>query len=270
MKRIFPLALLLCSHCFSFQERPWFGNAFEFYFRPQYSYSFFKDVDQSVAPLPSTFSQHLFNFNLELTTFENWNWQVEIDFADTSSVSLGYRSFAFQMTRLWLSDVCGDLVSLATGVSYRDASCRLRRALSTPFHARANFEVYTSIGKEWSYHHDWTLCTYGVFAVGQGSKGSPWLLGDLAIWWNFFDRHQLRLYSKSYFGLGNQILVPIADFQGWANLAHQSIDLGGSYRYQLNCWGSFRLDYRHRVYAKSYPEHVHFFMLTYDLPFCPF
>lgn len=270
MRKLVALALSLPNLCFALQERPWFGDVLEFYFRPQYAYCFFKDVDRSTNPLSSTFFEHLLNFNLEMSVPETWDWQMELDFADTTPVSWGYRSFALQVRKLWLDDVCGDPVSLTTGFSYRDSSSRLRRALTTPFHARANFEFHTAVGKEWNHGCYWTFRTYGTFAVGQGTKGSPWLRGDLVLWWNFCDTHQLRLYGKSYWGLGNRTAVPIPDFRGWADTRHKSIDLGGSYRYQFECWGSLRFDYMHRVYARSYPERVNFFILTYDLPFCVF
>lgn len=270
MKRLVALALCLPSLCFALYERPWFGDIGELYFRPQYAYSFFDEVDNSTSSLPSTLFQHLLCANLETTIPPTWNWQIELEFADTTPVSWGYRSAALQVTKLWLDDVCGDPVSLTTGLSYRDSSSRLRRALPTPYHARANFEFHTSIGKEWSRGCYWTFRTYGTFAVGQGTKGSPWLRGDYYLWFNRCNTCQFRLYAKSYWGLGSKTAVPVPGFDGWADIGHQSIDLGVSFRYQFQCYGALRFDYMYRVYARSYPAQVNCFVLTYDLPFCPF
>lgn len=269
MKKWLALAMLP-SLCFALEERPWFGQMLEFYFRPQYSYSFFDEVDHASVPLTSTHHQHLLNFNLETSVPDTWDYQIELNFADATPISWYYRSFAIQVTKLWLDDVCGDPVSLTTGLSYRDSSSRLRRSLFTPFHARANFELHTSVGKEWSQRCDWIFRTYATFAIGQGTKGSPWLRGDLFLWYNLCDTHRFRLYAKSYFGLGSQTLVPTDNFQGWGEIRHQSIDLGVSYEYAFTCWGSLRFDYLHTVYAKSYLEHVNAFWFTYELPFCVF
>lgn len=270
MRALCLAALLTHSVCFALQERPWFGQMFEFHLRPQYAYTFFDKVDRSTAPLSGTFFQHLLALGCEVTVPPTWNYQVEVDFADTTPISWGYRSAAIQVTKLWFDDVCGDLLSLTTGISYRDSSARLRRALTTPFHARGNFELHAAAGKEWSERCDWIFRTYGTVAIGQGTRGAAWFRGDLFFWWNFCDVHQLRFYAKSYFGLGKQDTVPLPDFRGWSRIGHQSIDLGGSYRYQFDCFGSLRLDYLYRVYARSYPERVHCLLLTYNFPFCPF
>ncbi|NGX38053.1 MAG: hypothetical protein K1000chlam2_01222 [Chlamydiae bacterium] len=270
MKKTLFALLLIPQFCFAVQEKPWYGDFCEFHFRPQYNYNFFNDVDNGIPQLNSTFHTHVLAGTLEVTIPECWNWELELEFADTSSVSWGYRSFALQVRRLWLDDICGDPVSLSTGFVYRDASSRMRDALSTPYHARANFEVHTAVGKEWSHRCYWVFRTFGVVAIGQGTEGFPWLRGDLYFLFNYQDCHQFRLYGQSYFGLGNRDTVRIDDFDGWAKIAHHSIDLGASYRYQFGCYGNLRFDYLYRVYAHSYPEHVNFFIFTYDFPFSLF
>ncbi len=269
MKKGF-LLLFLPSVCLALEEDPWFGNCFEFHFRPLYEYNFFDRVDNSAPKQKETFNTHFLDFGLGVTAPETWDWELEVEFADTTPISFGYRSFAFQVRKLWWDDVCGDPVSLTTGLVYRDASSRMRDALSTPYHARANFEFHTAIGKEWCDGCDWTFRIYTFAAVGQGTEGSPWLRGDLYFWANLHDCHQFRVFGMSYWGLGSQETVPIDDFKGWAKIGHQSIDVGASYRYRLGVYGWFRFDYMHRIFARSYPEHVNFFIISLDIPFSVF
>jgi hypothetical protein len=252
------------------EEDPWFGDCFEFHLRPRYEYNFFDKVDNAVPPQRGTFQTHVAALSLDTVVPETWSYELELEFAATTPISFGYRSFAAQVRKLWLDDVCGDPISWTTGLVYRDASTRMRRALSTPYHARANFELNTAFGKEWSRSCYWDFRTYGLFAVGQGTEGSPWLRGDLYLWYNHCDQHQLRLFGRSYWGLGNRTIVPIDDFKNWSHIRHQSIDLGLSYRYHFGVWGWFRFDYLFRPYAKSYPEYVHFFVFSLDIPFCVF
>ncbi len=260
------LILLLPASLFALEEEPWFGDFCQFHARPLYEYNIFDRVDHAEPQLKNAFQTHLVDLELDITLPETWNFGAEIEFADTSKTS-GYRSFALQVRKLWLDDVCGDPVSLTTGFVYRDSSKKLRKALSTPYHAQANFELHTAIGKEWSCGCYWTFRTYGLVAIGQGSEGYPWARGDLSIWWNYYDRQQVRLFSESYWGFGNRNVVPVDDFQGWSKIGHQSVDLGLSFRQSIGCYGWLRLSYQFRVYAKSYPEYVHTGIFSIDFPF---
>lgn len=264
------LTLSTCQDCFALQEAPWYGNVFEFNLLANYEYNFFKKVNHGTPQRRSVYNSNIFGAQIDLTAPDTWNWEVEIEFAGTSNVSTGYRSFAIQARKLWLDDVACDPVSLSTGLVYRDASAHLRKALSTPYHARANFEFHTAVGKEWSRCCDWILRTYAVGAIGQGTKGSPWLRGDLWVWWNHEECHQIYLMGRSYFGLGKRSEVRLKHFRGWSHIGHQSIDVGIGYRRFFGIYGSLRFDYLHRVYARSYPEKVNFFLFTYEFPFSCF
>ena len=252
------------------EEKPWFNELLEFHFLPQYSYNFFDQIDRSQPKFKKTFQTHVLNLGLDVTVPDTWNWEVELEFADTTRVDWGYRSTALQVRKLWLDDVAGDPISLCSGFVYRDSSSRMRRAFSTPYHARANFEFNTALGKEWSQGPCWIFRTFALAAIGQGTKGSPWFRGDLFFLWNLQDCHAFRLYMQSYIGIGSKETVKTKHFNGWANIAHRSIDLGASYAYRFGVYGSLRFDYLYRVFARSYPEKVNFFYFTYDFPFSVF
>lgn len=252
------------------EDKPWFGRFLEFDFSAQYNYSFFKKVDHALKQLKNTSNDHVLASGLQLCAPETWHWEAELEFANTPRSSWGYRSFALQIRKLWLDDVSYDPVSVSTGFVFRDVSTRMLHDISTPYHARENFEFHTAIGKEWSRGCYWYFRTFALVAIGQASRGLPWFRADLTFWGNYKKCHQWRLYGKSYFGLGRKKIVNISDFNGWANFRHKSIDLGMRYRYLMGIYGSLSFDYIHRIYARSFPEHVNFFIFTYKLPFCLF
>lgn len=266
MKKALLLFLTPISCC-ALQEQPWLDQLLEFHFVPSYNYSIFSEVDRGVPPLDGNFSTHVLAGNLFVTAPETWQFQTELEVADTTSVSWGYRSFALEVRKQWFDDICGDFLSVTTGLTYRDASTRMRKALSTPYHARANFELNCSIGKEWSLGPYWVFRTFGFIGIGQGTEGYPWLIGNLYLWWNVCNQHQFRLYSQTYWGLGDRKTVPTIAFPGWSKINHQSIDLGIGYRYHAGMYGFLRLDYLLSIYAKSYPEWVNSFMISWDFPF---
>jgi hypothetical protein len=270
MKKGALFLFLLPTLCFSLEEKPWFGEVLELHFIPQYNYNFFDKIDRAKPQLKSPFHTHVLNLGFDVTVPETWNWEMELEFADTTRIDWHYRSFAFQVRKLWLDDVAGDCMSLSSGFVYRDASNRMRKAFSTPYHARANFELHTAFGKEWCSSHHWIFRTFGFAAIGQGSAGAPWLRGDLFLMGRLCNCHELRAYAQSYFGLGSKETVRTRHFHGWANLAHKSVDLGVSYGYYFERYGNFRLDYLYRLFARSYPEGIHSFTFTYDFPFSVF
>lgn len=269
MKKLLFL-FLFPKFCFALQEKPWFGDFLELHFRPLYDYNFFNKVSHAVPSQKETFHTHVLSLGLDTTALETWNFGAELECADTTSAPFGYRSLALQVRKLWLDDVGGDPVSLSTGFVYRNASKKMRKALSTPYHANGNFEVHTAIGKEWSEGLYWKFRTYGTLAIGQGTEGAPWLRGDLFLGGNVKDHHQFWLFANSYWGLGKKKTVFIDKFNGWSRIGHQSIDVGGNYRYRLGVYGWLSVEYVHRVYARSYPEHVNFFILSLDFPFAIF
>lgn len=269
-KGVLLLASALPQLAFALGQEPWYGEYLEIHFVPSYEYNFFNRINQASPQLKKNYNTHIARALFDVTVPAELNWQVELEYGATSSVSFGYRSVACQLRRLWLDDVCGDPISLSTGISYRDASSRMRKAFSTPYHGRCNFEAHLSLGKEWSRGPHWFFRASGIFAVGQATIGKPWLRGDLLFLGNCSDRHYFTLYEYSYFGLGQQTEVDTKNFTGWGHIAHRSIDLGASYVYAFDLWGNLRFDYRYRVFAKSYPEGVNTFLVTYTLPFSLF
>lgn len=267
----FSIALLLTSLSTlgALEQRPWFGNPFEWIFKADYTYYRFSDVDNSICPLSSPSDNHLVRLDM-LFSPPSWNTTAEAELIESPFQPFSWRSFALQAEKQWLDDIAGDPFSFATGANIRAVSTKSLRDVGCPYHANGNLELTASLGKEWSQGVFWTNRIYGVGAVGFGNRGSPWFRGLVSYGYNREDRHRLRLWAETYLGTGSQKEIDIDNFDGYGKIAHRSIDVGIGYAYFLRIWGSFHFEYARTVFARSFPERTNFFTFRYELPFSPF
>lgn len=265
----YKIALLLSLPItgFAFDQAPWFGLPLEFYWETAYTYSEYSKVQNAVEPLRHTSHDHLFNFGLGASLSAVWDGGIELEIADTPRETWGTRSFGAEIRHLWLDDVMGDPVTLTTGAIFRYVPRRSLRDISTPYHAQSNFELNGAVGREWASGEFWHFRTFGYVATGIANRGSPWLDVHLAAGFNQEDRFQYEIFSRGYFGFGDQREVNIEHFNGYAKIHHQSVDVGVNFRYLTEVWGSFTFEYTRRVFARSFPENVNFFTIRYVLPF---
>ncbi len=262
--------LLLTAPLFSLEEKPWFGNLYEFEARAAYTYSSFDKVDHGKPPLKKTWRDNLLTLSLGTTLPENWSWEIEMQGDATTRRSFNYSSTATQGRYLWLDDIAGDPISLTTGATLRQVNGQSLHQLSTPYHARFCTEFHAAIGRELSSGPNWTSRFFAFGAFGLGNRGASWWRTDLFYLGNYCDQVQWSLFLLGYFGNGHKKCVNTKHFHTWGEIAHRSIDLGGGIRFLFRPWGSLSFDYVRRVYARSYPESVNFFVLSYEIPFCPF
>lgn len=262
--------LLVVSSLYSLEEKPWFCDLLEFQGLISYEYSFYSKVDNAVHPLKHTSHDNLITLGLSTRMPEDWQWQAELELAQTPRFSFGCRSFALEARYSLFDDVMGDALSLVVGGTFRHVTPRAMKDISTPYHGPFAGEVNLALGKEWCCGPSWTHRLFALGAFGDATRGKPWLRGDLFYMGNFCDRHQWRIFGLTYFGTGHHDRVNINHFHGWGQIDHRSIDLGIGYRYLFDYYGSLFFDYKRRVYAHSYPEQVNFFIISYEIPFSCF
>lgn len=266
------------SYCFLFlpicagaiQIEPWLGEVYQFQLLGTYSYSHYPNVQNASVPLKKPSNDQLFAGSLEWVYGENGDGEIELEVVNTPRQSWGYRSSALQLRYLWLNDVCCDPISLMTGLIVRNVNSTSLRDVSSPYHANMNFEINTAFGREWCSKNDWLLRLFGFFGVGMGNRGSPWIRAQAAFQGYCSGRHQGQLFALGYFGFGEKSRVNTEHFFGWAKFHHQSIDLGGSYRYLFDYYGSLSLDLTYRLFARSFPKELFALYVTYTLPFSCF
>lgn len=264
------LLLLLPISLFGLEIQPWFCDMWEFSFTPSYTYGRFHSVQNGDPQLKKPFNEHLLTFDLEVSPSPHWDMDADVEFADTTAVSMALRSGAFQIRYLWLDDVACDPVSLTTGISARGVASRSLKDISCPYHFHTNFEVNTSIGKEWDHGFDWHMRLYGFGAIGVANRGYPWVTAFAMFEGNIHCTHRLGIFAEAYVGFGNQAHVHTNHFNGYADIRHRNIDTGVKYTYVFEIWGHLSFAYTRRVYARSFPENVNFFTVSYMLPFSLF
>ncbi len=260
---LFPIALL------GLERMPWYCNVYEFTFTPTYTYSRYPSVNHGVPHHQSPSHDHLLSFDLAFPPTPEWEFDAEIEFADTPRQSMGLRSIAAQARYLWLNDVIGDPVSLTTGAAIRGVSKHSVRDVSSPYHSYYNFELNSAVGREWDRGFDWQFRSYGGGALGIANHGYPWL-SIFTMVEGQFHSNRLGLFLDSYLGFGHKKTVKINHFHGYGSIEHRNIDLGVKYTYAFDIWGHLSLAYTRRLLAHSFPEKVNFFTISYMLPFSAF
>ncbi|NNM43952.1 MAG: hypothetical protein HKM07_06380 [Chlamydiae bacterium] len=267
MRSILCCLCLLPSIGHSLEKKPWFGNIWEVRFNTDLEYNRYRYVDNAKEQLKSASNDKGILVGFGMSPYMNWDFDAEVEFVDTPRQSFSYSTVAAQLRYLFLDDVIGDPVSLCAGVTLREVSGRSLRDVSSPYHYYFDSELTGAIGKEWDSGAFWDFRTYAFGAVGMANRGSPWLRGYGAVEANLQNRHQFAVLGDSYFGFGGKREVDIEHFRGYSSIHHQSVDVGVSYKYLMHIWGSFLFEYKRRVYAKSFPENVNFFLIKYELPF---
>lgn len=266
MRKLFFFLLPLFS-LGALEVQPWFGDCLEFHFLGSYAYSYFDRVQKGKPQLDYTFQSHVAYLGLDFSPTPEWSVDGEIQLADTSKQNFNFRTIALQARYLWLDDIIGDSVSLATGASARFTNTDSLRDVSCPYHANFDFEFNFSMGKEFDVSDCWAWRMWGFGAVGHANKGSPWVRAILALETNYDDQHKFAFFANGSNGYGRHTTVHINNFNGYGKIRQKSIDLGVRYGYTLGVYGTLRFAYVRRVLAKSCPQNVNFFIFSYLLPF---
>lgn len=267
--------IILCITFFSgalqaFETQPWMGNFLELRFIPSFIYRKYPSVNGAYNPTSYSSNDRFTNLNLELP-LDSWGLEFGIEFADTRKQSLGTQSSGMQLRYQWLDDISGGAFSFTSGLNVRWVSKRSLQDVSCPYHAEWNFEIGNAIGKEFDQIENWLFRTYGFLGVGQAVRGRPWVRGVISCEALLNETHRLELMGEGYFGFGKTRRVNIEDFKGYANIFHQSIDVGASYYYRISqIWGTISLHYTYRIFAKDFPAHANTYMIAYSFPFSIF
>lgn len=264
MKWIKWLYLLLPCSLFSFELQPWYLAIGEFNFRPSYSYRYYPSVSQAK---PYHSHDHRIDLNLGVQFWPNWEVQLETDFLHSHKLNWGAEAVGMQIRHLLLDDVAGDPVSLSVGLQGYFVPTRSLRDVSVPYHAQGNLELGVAIGKEVDKIYHWLFRFWGFLGVGQANRGAPWIRPLLMAEMKFQQKHVFKAFTESSIGFGCRHHLKIDDFNGYAKIAHRSIDLGLNYTYLFRIWGSLSFEGAYRVYAHSFPRRAVTACVQYRLPF---
>ncbi len=249
------------------EVQPWFGDVFEFHFLGSYSYSWFHSVQNSLPPFHRFFQSNLLYLGLDFSPTPVWNIDADLQFVDTSAVSANFRTAAVQARYLWFDDIIGDPISFATGGSVRLTATSSLKDVSCPSHGNVDFELNFSLGKEFDVSDTWRYRLWAFGAIGHANRGAPWVRAIASFEMNVADLHKWAIYASGINGYGRHIHIDVDHFFGYAKVREKTIDLGARYGYRIGVWGTIRFDYIYRVLAKSAPQNVNTFVLSWLLPF---
>ena len=268
MKKI--LLLLFPCVLFGFVLEPWYSPLAEFQLRPDYSYRYYPSVNQGKENVSYHSHDHRTGLNLGVQFWPNWEVQLESDFLRSRKLNWGTERVGLQVRHLFLDDVAGDRISLSVGLQGFYVPTRALRDVSVPYHAQGNIELGTAIGKEIDKTYNWLFRFCGFLGLGAANRGMPWFCPLAAAEMKFHQRHVFKAFSESYVGFGHRHKVNINSFNGYAKIAHRSIDLGLNYTYLFRIWGALSFGGSYRLYARSFPKHASTFKIEYRLPFSLF
>ncbi len=249
------------------EVQPWFGDVYQLHFLGSYAYSRFHSVDHGTPQLKDPFNAHVIYTGLDVALSPYWSFDADMQLADTTKQSFTFRSIAFQARYLWFDDVTGDPVSLVTGSSMRFTSSQALRDFSCPSHGHLDIEVNASLGKEVAASDSWLFRGWLFAAIGQATRGSPWIRAIGSLETNIHDQHKIAFFTEWVNGYGRHSRVNTDRFFGYGRIREKAVDVGLRYGYQIDVWGTVRFEYIRRVFAKSAPERVNTFIFSYLLPF---
>ena len=244
--------------------KPWYEEDFALYPRIDLLYQQYPLIDSSSG------SKHRSSNDLFLTlgisgSYTPWEAWIESTCAHTRYRCFGFDNFRATGRYQLMSDTMGDLVSLTTGLILTISPTDAVKDISSFHHAVVEAEANVSIGKETVCQDDWMTRYWGVFGIGMGIRGYPWIRFDLAWEKRSCGNLLFRLFLNSLWGLGNHSLS-VHCFDGYGSVRHRSIDIGARITKEA-CWGIFSFEYAHRVYACNFPARANLVLLRYCYPF---
>lgn len=253
---------------FSFETKPWLPQPWELSLNPFFTYEWYPEI----ADGSRAYSSHnkYVGIMLDIPPWPQWDAEIELAYADTKEVNWDLQRLGAMVRYQFLDDIQGDPVSVTSDFNFLWVPRVNQNDPSCPYAKMWNFEAGTSVGKEFSSGPFWIFRTYGRAAIGQSTQGPPWLKFLVDVAGNFSNTWRLAAFSEAYLGFGSQQTVNVDDFDGYAHIAHRSVDVGGKLQYHFEIWGDLTLEYFYRVFAKAFPEQDQAVTLKYSFPFCPF
>lgn len=248
------LGLFNAMAAFATQYEPWVGNFLEFESRNSLLYQHYSSLNSNGRSIHSSADDLFLNASLS-NSLPNISLELELIAANTRYQRGDIDSFNLTARYVWLDDVIGDFVSLATGVHLVQAFHHSVKDISSFHHGKAEGEIFISVGKETAQETWWSSRWWAMGAIGSADVGSAWLRGNFVYEKRFAQEHILRGFCNLLWGMGTKRLNPF-HFKGYGSVGHESVDLGLRYIYEIPFVGNLSLEYSYRVFARNFPANA--------------
>lgn len=244
--------------------KPWLGEMLEFDWRNEFFYQTYPSVSVGNHRKKHS-SDDLFLTTSLSTSVMEYGIELEATQASTHRQSGGIDNLRGTLRYVWLDDVAGDPISLATGFSFIQSFVPSLKDVSSFHHGRSETELFVSLGKETPSSEIWMRRWWTVMGAGIAERGSPWLRFNLG--YDFrssssSNHHEWRLFCHTLWGLGERKLN-VNHFSGYGAIEHQSVDLGLRYTFLIDYFGSISFQYSNRIYARNFPSQTSVFLLEW-------
>lgn len=266
MKKLLPLLCVLPLH--ATELSPYFSPVWEPYVRMDYLYQY---MDRIESPLGSFNLGNPINnagFAAGLTVWPQWSAELELLLSSNPATDV---SFSYQATRLtgryqFFDEACGDLFSIAGGVTLFTVRSSFLTATSCWFHGNFNSEFHLTIGKECLGRDEWWLRFWAYGGFGVANKGNPWWHNIVELDFRPTSSYTISPMMELVYGTGDNSIHPLEPFPGYAGINHQFVNIGLALRKTGICLGTFSLNGWYNVHARNFPESYYGVGATWLIP----
>lgn len=161
-----------------------------------------------------------------------------------------------------LNDIVADPLSVVLGLTATSSTHAARHDMAAFHHGGIDLEGFVSAGKELSCRSVWLSSGWGVFGVGGGDLGSPWMRFELHGEKNFGCGWRGEGYLKGVYGFGGHRLVP-ESFYSWGPIRYRAVDVGVMGAKETDFWGIFSVAYERRVWAWNFPRGANVYVVRW-------
>jgi len=258
--------LLLFSQAYAVDYSPWFAPPWQFQGTVGTRYEHSKKIQSPKGNFNALSNEYFLDMGLAVTPWPYWNVEAEFAMFHSQEIDFAYQVANITVRYAWLDDIAGDPISLVTGVTVALPGNHFLKELTMPYHGNVNTEIHASIGKEFTCRGEWKRRFWALGGWGFANKGSTWVHGFLAWEESLNACMTWSLGSDLLFGLGNEDLIE-ADFNGYADIGYQVINLATALNYQIPYVGTLQGIVLYNVYARNFAEHFFGLSLHLIVPF---
>lgn len=271
MKRSFFAVLtastLFASQLMATQLDPWHGMTYDIDLRGTCLLQQFERLDTGCGTVKRPEFDAFYELSALMVAQEALTVEMELSASDTRHRLFGLNAFRLTGRYFFLNDVVGDPVSVAAGLTVSKIFHAARRNIATFDHGGIACEGHVAVGKELSCEQFWTSRAWAVLGFGVADVGSPWLRANLAWEKNWWERHQLKVFTETLWGFAGNDLNLSHPFHGYGSINYQAVEVGLRYGFRFNNDALLSVGYAYRVYGRNCPKDVNLLKLEICSPF---